>query len=66
MPDPAVILAHLDEIEPWPQEWPLSEQENLGLYLQVARARSAVAAAFYGMTTLQTMQVERTRTKDRP
>ncbi len=61
MTDVDEVLAVLDELEPWPQQWPEGEGEALAAYLQVSRARAAVAATYYGMTPLQTMRAERHR-----
>ncbi len=59
------ILAVLDELEPWPEEWPQGEQEPLESYLRVSRARKAVAAIYYGMSPLQVMRAERNRFEPR-
>ncbi len=55
------ILAVLDELEPYPDEYPEGESEALEVYLRVGRARAAIAAAYYGMSTLQLMRAERNR-----
>ncbi len=55
------ILAVLDELEPWPLEWPQGEEAALEAYLRVARARTDIAATKYGMTPLQLMRAERNR-----
>ncbi|MBA3718680.1 MAG: hypothetical protein H0W95_00065 [Nocardioidaceae bacterium] len=55
------VLALLDEIEPYPEEWPQGEQgAALAAYLRVSRARQAIAAV-YGMNALQLMRAERNR-----
>ncbi len=66
MTDVAEILAVLDELEPWPQEWPQGEQEALEVYPRVSRARQAAAATYYGMTPLQVMRAERNRPTKEP
>ncbi len=54
------ILAVLDELEPWPEEWPQPEQEALEAYQRVSRVRAAIAAT-YGVNQLQLMRAERNR-----
>lgn len=58
MTDIDEILAQLDELEPYPDEWPEGQEESL--YRRVSRARTAIAAS-YGMTALQLMRAERAR-----
>ena len=58
MIDSDEILAVLDELEPWPEEWPQPEQEALEAYLRVSRVRTAIAAT-YGVGALQLMRAER-------
>jgi hypothetical protein len=63
MTDIDEILATIDELEPYPDEYPEGEEESL--YRRVARARQAIAATF-GMSVLQLIRAERNQPTKAP